>query len=147
MPLPGDIPPDLDIPALLMSLAKQALPSAAAESAEPQPAGQCRSCGLTAADFRKHGRLGCPECYRDLALALAPMLAAMHRGAAHVGKRPAGEPVAEPSPVPAAPASPAEPPPTLARLKAALAVAVNQEEYETAARLRDEIRKRGDAKE
>jgi protein arginine kinase activator len=152
MSMSGELAAGLDIPGLLMSLAKQALPGAVADGAVSTARaggkgfrGHCPACGLTADDFRKHGRLGCPECYQALAPLLAPMLAGMHRGPAHVGKRPAGEPSAPPAaaappPVPAAvPAAPT--PPSLASLQAALARAIGKEDYEAAAGLRDEIRK------
>ncbi len=158
MPIPGEIPAGLDIPGLLLSLAKQALPGVSvAGSGETVPAvrgfrGHCPACGLTADEFRKHGRLGCPGCYRALAPLLAPLLAGMHRGMVHAGKRPPGEPAAPPAPsappvkapVPASSAAGAQKipsPPLLASLREALARAIGEENYEAAAGLRDEIRK------
>ena len=154
LPLAGELPADLDIPKLLMSLAQQALP-AAAESA-PAASGaerklKCMACGLTAAEFRKQMRLGCPQCYSTFSRLLAPILAGMHRGVVHAGKRPAGEAAAPrvetpvPLPEPPLPADlpAAPPPPSLVELKTALALAIGKEDYESAAKLRDAIRKRG----
>ncbi len=49
---------------------------------------KCPRCGFTQADFKKSGRLGCPECYKTFAEGLAGMLKTMHKGTRHVGKVP-----------------------------------------------------------
>src|ERR1039458_4041734 len=41
---------------------------------------KCPRCGFTQADFKKSGRLGCPECYRTFAEGLAGLLKTMHKG-------------------------------------------------------------------
>ena len=43
---------------------------------------------FTQADFKKAGRLGCPECYKTFAEALEGLLKTMHKGTRHVGKVP-----------------------------------------------------------
>jgi protein arginine kinase activator len=50
--------------------------------------GRCPACGFTQADFKKQGRLGCPECYVAFAEGLEGMLKTMHKGTRHVGKMP-----------------------------------------------------------
>ena len=49
---------------------------------------KCPRCGFTQADFKKAGRLGCPECYQTFAEALEGLLKTMHKGTRHVGKIP-----------------------------------------------------------
>lgn len=89
---------------------------------------RCPVCGFTQADFKKTGRLGCSTCYVAFADGLNSLLKAMHKGTSHVGKLPARAQK------------------TLAlsdRMKTLaenLRKAVQEENYETAAALRDEIR-------
>ncbi len=90
----------------------------------------CPHCHLRRSDFKKTGRLGCPQCYDAFSAELAPMLRAMHRRDHHTGKRPAGRP----------PAPPAES--DLSQLERDLAEAIAAERYEQAARLRDQLRDR-----
>ena len=58
---------------------------------------KCPRCGFTQADFKKSGRLGCPECYKTFAEGLEGLLKTMHKGTRHVGKVPE---VAAPDPRP-----------------------------------------------
>ena len=48
----------------------------------------CSTCGFSQADFKKSGRLGCPDCYTTFAEALESMLKQMHKGIQHAGKAP-----------------------------------------------------------
>jgi protein arginine kinase activator len=106
----------------------------------------CPGCHMRRSDFKKTSRLGCAECYTAFAADLAPLIASMHKGERHVGKRPPGG-GASPAGVPAIPA-PAPPPaspvapvgPTPEQLQKQLAEAIATENYEEAARLRDQIR-------
>src|ERR1039457_4055005 len=89
---------------------------------------KCPRCGFSQADFKKSGRLGCPECYRTFAEGLAGLLKTMHKGTRHIGKAPealraTGETVDR-----------------LKSLQKKLAKAVGEEDYETAAAVRDEIK-------
>ncbi|MFA4943099.1 MAG: UvrB/UvrC motif-containing protein [Lentisphaeria bacterium] len=125
----------LDLPKLLAQLAKALPPVAAAEpAAEPEaPAAAgatCPECGLAEADLRKAGRLGCPNCYRVFANILSDLLPAMHRGVAHLGKRPGAA---------AAGGKLLALRLELAGLERELADAVATEQYEAAASLRDRI--------
>jgi protein arginine kinase activator len=89
---------------------------------------RCPVCGFTQADFKKTGRLGCSTCYTAFSEGLGSLLKAMHKGTEHVGKLPARAQL------------------TLAlsdRMKTLtenLRKAVEEENYETAASLRDEIK-------
>jgi protein arginine kinase activator len=89
---------------------------------------RCPVCGFTQADFKKTGRLGCSSCYVAFAEGLNSLLKAMHKGTAHVGKLP----------------SRAQKTLVLSdRMKTLtedLRKAVQEENYETAAALRDEIK-------
>jgi len=79
----------------------------------------CPKCGLTLADYRQSGRLGCGECYRAFSVPLGELISRLQQGESHTGKRPGGEG------------------PTREQIAAALAAAVEREDYEQAARLRD----------
>lgn len=48
----------------------------------------CPSCGFTAAQLKKIGRMGCPDCYEAFREGLDHLLKAMHKGTRHVGKTP-----------------------------------------------------------
>src|SRR6187431_392827 len=61
----------------------------AAEEIEKGASSQkCPVCGFTQADFKKTGRLGCSVCYVTFAEGLGSLLKAMHKGTEHVGKLP-----------------------------------------------------------
>ena len=95
---------------------------------------QCSHCGLTYEDFRKIGRLGCGECYTAFAKYLGPLLKRIHGAGQHVGKTPAQYTEA------AAPKSAKVKTVDLATLKARLQQAIEHEEFEEAALLRDAIK-------
>lgn len=55
----------------------------------PVKVGVCGSCGMTFADFKQHGVLGCPECYAAFEAQLGSMIERAHEGATHhIGKSP-----------------------------------------------------------
>ena len=89
---------------------------------------RCPNCGYTQADFKKTGRLGCDHCYEVFAEGLASLLKTMHKGTVHKGKAPPA--VRKAADVAA----------RVGRLQKELQVAVAREDFETAARLRDEIK-------
>ena len=89
----------------------------------------CPECGMTFAEFRSHGLLGCPDDYEAFAEPLLPLIANAHEGAEqHIGKIPSRADAA------------ARHQGDLLRLKHALDHAVEQEDYEAAAKLRDQIK-------
>ena len=101
---------------------------AAQELEEAGPDLVCSTCGFTQADFKKSGRLGCPDCYTTFAEALDGMLKQMHKGVQHVGKAPkALRQVMDKSK-------------KLETLRGQLEEAVAQENYELAAQVRDQIK-------
>jgi protein arginine kinase activator len=133
----------LAFPSLLSTLVKGGTERSESEAV---PA-TCPGCGLAYAEFKAKGRLGCPQCYTAFAPVLVPLLEKVHSHSTHKGRRPlhqpAPEPAAEPSPAAEAPASPVPEPRPIderTRLRLALQDAVEAEDYERAAELRDEIR-------
>jgi protein arginine kinase activator len=89
---------------------------------------RCPRCGFTQADFKKAGRLGCPDCYRAFADGLGSLLKTMHKGTRHVGK------------VPEALRQTQDLDERVKSLQRKLAKAVEEENFEQAAQLRDEIK-------
>ena len=89
---------------------------------------KCPVCGYTQADFKKTGRLGCSSCYATFAEGLNTLLKAMHKGTEHVGKLPQRASRA------------IELGDRMRNLTESLEKAVQEENYETAASLRDQIK-------
>ncbi len=87
----------------------------------------CPKCHMRRTDFKKTGRFGCGMCYETFADELPPLLKAMHRSEQHVGKVPAEESVRVKATT------------ELASLELALKKAVDAENFEEAARVRDQI--------
>jgi protein arginine kinase activator len=91
----------------------------------------CVRCGASFQDFRESGRLGCPECYQAFEAPLRDLLRRLHGSTHHVGER-----YVEPGQAPVV----AEPPRAAADLREQLRVAVETENFELAAELRDRLR-------
>jgi protein arginine kinase activator len=89
---------------------------------------KCPRCGFTQVDFKKSGRLGCPECYATFAEGLRGLLKTMHKGTRHTGK------------APEALRATRENADRLKTLQTKLAKAIKDENYEQAAQVRDEIK-------
>ena len=107
---------------------------------KPETALTCPFCGLTYEDFRKIGRLGCSECYGTFSRFLGPLLKRIHGATQHMGKSPqmfasSKEQAAEDSLPSKAPKDSG-----IAELKIKLQEAIEQENFEEAARLRDVIK-------
>jgi protein arginine kinase activator len=103
----------------------------ASQELDPSAAGaelKCPRCGFSQADFKKSGRLGCVECYKTFAEGLGGLLKTMHKGTRHAGK------------TPEALRQSREHVDRLKSLQKKLAKAVEDENYEGAAALRDEIK-------
>jgi protein arginine kinase activator len=99
--------------------------------------GRCSGCGATLQDFRDTGRLGCAACYETFAAPLRTLLRRVHGASRHIGE-PYAPPAATDAAADAAPASATE----LRALREQLQRAVDAENFELAARLRDAIRGR-----
>lgn len=109
---------------MLLGLGQGGAGTPSAAATEPR----CPACEMTLADFRRAARLGCPRCYEAFADALGPMLKGMHKGLQHMGKAPPGR------------GEEAMLGERLQRLRQELQAAVKSENFEVAARLRDEIK-------
>jgi protein arginine kinase activator len=94
-----------------------------------EPQGPCSFCGLTFENFRKAGRLGCPHCYTTFESYLRGLLRRVHGSTQHVGKV-----YLPPDPA----ASDLEKQVEVLRHK--LQRAVDAEDFERAAGIRDKIR-------
>lgn len=88
----------------------------------------CSLCGMTLTKFKQTGRLGCYHCYDTFKKELTPLFASIHKSTKHIGKIP---PKAE---------KVMETVIKVRRLELRLQEAVRMEEYELAAKLRDEIK-------
>jgi len=112
-----------------------------AETVEDSDEVICPSCGFSQTDFKKTGRFGCADCYHVLDDGLDSLLEAMHKHTHHVGKIPSSFPELSEPEVADGPSEEMEASPLdkLSELKQALSKSVEDEDYEEAARLRDEI--------
>jgi protein arginine kinase activator len=126
-------------------------PAAAQSPAAPGPGGTvkaqtCPTCKTTFSEFRQHGLLGCPDCYRIFESQLGPLLERAHDGGVkHAGKTPrrmmGGVPATAPVKPPASVLDLEDREARLRRIRKELDNAVQAEKYELAAKLRDELRK------
>jgi protein arginine kinase activator len=94
-----------------------------------EDAAACAFCGATARDFRASGRLGCAHCYDAMEHSLRELLRRLHGSSRHVGQR-YDAPVTHVL----------EKPDTLHDLRDRLRRAIEAEQFELAASLRDRIR-------
>ena len=104
---------------------------------EETPTIVCSGCGMRYADFEHTGRLGCAQCYRDFAEQLKPLLQRVHGRVQHAGRKPASY-----APDPASLLNE-----KVLKLRQQMDEAVALENFEEAARLRDELRALTESKE
>lgn len=88
---------------------------------------KCPTCGFSQADFKKSGRLGCGDCYKTFSGGLESLLKSMHKGTRHIGK------------VPASLRETADLKEKLRELQTELDKSIENENFEQAAVLRDDI--------
>lgn len=88
----------------------------------------CPMCGISFYEFRQHGRLGCPHDYVVFEKELDPLLQNIHGEVKHTGKRPKAGPVDTDSVA------------EVIGLRREMKKAVDEENYERASELRDQIR-------
>ena len=91
--------------------------------------GRCTFCSATIKDFKATGRLGCAHCYATFAPSLRELLRRVHGSSRHVGRR-----YEAPEPAVSERAS------VLLELRERLRRAIEAEQFELAADLRDRIR-------
>ena len=92
----------------------------------------CHFCGATARDFRQSGRVGCARCYGAFERSLRELLRRLHNSTRHTGRRyvaPAAEVVEQAG--------------QLDQLRDRLRRAIESEQFELAADLRDRLRAAG----
>ena len=120
--------PELDFTSLagLLSGFFEAAKTAMVE--EEVPNLTCSRCGMTYETFRKTGLLGCADCYKEFREPLEKLIMSIHANTQHTGRVPGG--LAKRVSLKA----------TVDQLKAKLVNAIAAEEYEEAAKLRDQIR-------
>jgi len=87
----------------------------------------CVACGFTHVDFRKNGRFGCAVCYDSFDSILAETLDGMHPGLSHRGK------------IPHRALDRVDNQTKIERAERSLRNAVDAEDYEEAARFRDQL--------
>ena len=87
----------------------------------------CPNCGITFREFRSQGRLGCPHDYIAFRRELMPLLENIHGETQHSGKLPKRAPHASRRQY------------KLIKLRSELRTAIEDEQYEKAAGLRDQI--------
>lgn len=101
---------------------------------DPNAALRCPVCGETWTEFREGGRLGCEACYDAFAEPLRALLRRIHGSTQHAGKRSAVTAVTAPDRAT-----------EVVRLREELRRALEREDFERCAELRDEIRKAEEA--
>jgi protein arginine kinase activator len=100
----------------------------APDAAESDAELKCTCCGVSFGEVMSKGRLGCAECYTAFKDKLQPLVERVHGASQHVGKAPSGT------------ASSLQVRGKLLRYRSKLRKAIELEDYEEAAQLRDQIR-------
>jgi len=123
------------------------MPAAAAQAASSAGKAQsCPTCKTTFSEFRQHGLLGCPDCYKVFEPQLGPLLERAHDGGVtHKGKAPrrmfgSGTKAETRASI----VNLEERAERLRKMRKELATAVKAEQYELAAKLRDQLRQMDD---
>ena len=95
---------------------------------QESPAITCEKCGETYQEFQKTGMLGCPDCYHAFRKELTPLVTRVQGRAQHAGRRP---PVSEEEQKRLQ---------MMEDIRTRMEKAVAEENFEEAAKLRDELR-------
>ena len=90
---------------------------------------KCGNCGMSYDEFRKFGRLGCSQCYESFKMHLGTLLKKVHGSNHHLGKSPTKIPPGTKKKIE-----------DLQELKLQLEKAIQMEDFERAAEIRDRIR-------
>lgn len=88
----------------------------------------CQGCGMSLAEFKETGRLGCHQCYESFNKSLMPLISNIHKSTKHIGK------------VPTAARESMGTIDKIRELEIKLYGAVKNEEFESAAEIRDQIK-------
>ncbi|WP_457942453.1 UvrB/UvrC motif-containing protein [Caproiciproducens sp. LBM24188] len=89
---------------------------------------RCKFCGSTFDDIARSGKVGCAECYHTFYNRLIPLIQQIHGNAKHRGKVPGGSQLS------------VNPQTQLSVMRSELRRAIDSENFEHAAELRDRIR-------
>jgi len=119
----------VEAPTLAGALAQHLSVGQTAEELARLDQQSCPVCGMAFYEFRKKGRLGCPHDYICFEDELEPLLLNIHGSTEHTGKRPKRF------------SGSSDEQTTLIRLRREMKEAIDEEDYEQASELRDEIRK------
>jgi protein arginine kinase activator len=109
---------------ILSGVIKQQFP----EKAESIPDLKCSNCGLTFEQFTQQGRFGCGQCYKAFRSRLELIMRKIHGSSLHKGKLPV---TSSEHPLPVKEEE---------RLEAELKKAIDAEDFERAADLRDKLK-------
>ncbi|MDR3561501.1 MAG: UvrB/UvrC motif-containing protein [Negativicutes bacterium] len=96
-----------------------------------KPETPCPNCGMTYTDFSRQGKIGCSECFTAYGERLEPLLRRIHGTSCHTGK------------VPKRSGSKLVLKQKMQQLRQVMEEHVRREEYEQAAKIRDEIKSLG----
>lgn len=122
--------PASDAQAMSSVLQQQLQPlEQAAEDLRELDSKECPICGISFYEFRQAGRLGCPHDYVFFGDELEPLLVNVHGDNHHVGKQPKRG------------VRDTESQTELIRLRREMKDTIDQEDYEKASELRDQIRR------
>ena len=88
----------------------------------------CGNCGMSYAEFKRQGRLGCAECYVSFHDELVPLIRRIHGAVQHVGRTASGG------------RKQAQVKMNVQKIREALTGAIQAEDYEKAAALRDQLK-------
>jgi len=89
----------------------------------------CPNCGMSYAEFKRQGRLGCAECYVTFHDELVPLIRRIHGAVQHVGRTASGG------------RKQAQVKMNVQKIREALSGAIQAEDYEKAASLRDQLKR------
>ena len=123
----GELPNGIDEDEAAHGADAELAATTAEEAEEETVSTTCSGCGISFKQFRSVGRLGCPQCYTSFHDQLLPLLESIHQETQHVGKCP---PQTSESTLRHH---------ELIRLRGELKVAIDKENYEEAALIRDRI--------
>ncbi len=88
---------------------------------------ECNNCGLAYEKFKRNGKMGCAECYSKFENKLRPLMKKIHGSESHIGKVPQSE------------KNYLDVKKDIEKLKAKMEKVIEDENFERAAQLRDEI--------
>ena len=125
---PEDVPEGLAAGELAKALIAKGQSQSGRAEASPADKRSCPLCQISFLEFRNSGRLGCPHDYEVFRDELMPMLENIHDATRHSGKHPKRAPQSSQRQT------------SLMQLRNDLKRAVAAEDYETAARVRDQIK-------